>query len=420
MAQKVIKVYKAGQLAFGLNWSTLPGAAKQSAEVKKLVKERKAHRVSLVKTMSGKSVIGLSVGTPFKGSALAAAALFARLLNGGNGLFVYQFEDDSYALIGVMDGVPMPGFDRVAARTEIEQLATDFAALSTGVDLPVYGNVEISGANNPLSPAELVSQNRKGIKDAQLRSTQMPIGLVVGVVLVAVAVAGGAVFYKQWQEEIEKKREAERQIANPNAWYAEQITPILAHAGYPAHKVVSIFVDELDKLPLYHAGWKLDKASCVPGSCALTWTIESGGSFGSFKDHLLPYCQNVVYKPDLKTIECTLSFKMPESVQGLQATSLPAQAAYEFEQDDNNQRNAGLFPSVTREPALNIVTLPPSVRESDIAQVINMGTWTFNGAIIHADVLNQLPPNMTLETFNVGFVPGVFSLSAQGKYYVQK
>lgn len=147
----IIHVGKA-QLAFGLQWSTLPGVGKHAHEVNKLVKDNQAQFVTVFqRNESSKAMVGLLGNSKdkkskkskdknskdksnqdknvqdenvqaessratksiksVKGKILSAAVLFARAVPTPNAMFVYRFPDDSCVFIGILDGVPMPGYD---------------------------------------------------------------------------------------------------------------------------------------------------------------------------------------------------------------------------------------------------------------------------------------------------------------------
>lgn len=459
------------QLAFGLQWSTLPGVGKQAHEVSKLVKDNHAQFVTVFKrNESSKAMVGLLGNSKdksgkdksnkdknskdgnnevennaaenirdkkriqsVKGKTLSAAVLFARAVPTPNAMFIYRFPDDLCVFIGILDGVPMPGYDSCGSAKHVQQLLTQFMRLRQGrqgVALKLYGNMTFDGVEAPsnLSLQELLVASRKTLQEAVLTPTRFPVSTIVVAVVLLASLFAAYAGYGVWKKQSRKPSSITQQETDPNRWYQESLPRTLADAGYSARKVAPHLLDTINGMELFHAGWSLSSMKCKPGSCDVTWKIIPGGSFQSFKEALPSLShsstpsnlQNVQYQKDLKTISATLAFDLPKEMKGLKVETLPKQAEFEFNQDDRNQRMTGLYPLITRKPTQNVLAIPTSMDESRLNNAINVGEWEARGFFHQADMLQVLPENMTLESLEVSFAPGAFTLFCQGKYYVKK
>lgn len=426
MVTSVLKLRKGGQVAFGLEWSTLPGISKQRAEVKDLVKQYAAKRVALYDCPTGGSIVGLlKTKKRVKGRAFAAAALFSKYVGDETAMYCHDLGNGFYGFVGSVGGMPLPGFDVVGTPDQVYNVASRFKDLHRGNSIPLYGDVGIVGQDpTPVSPEDMVGRNKRQLKGALLRATKIPAEyFLIGLVLAVCAVAGPKM-YAKWQADRAAERarleQETQQKLDPNAWYANTVAPILATAGFSAAKVTEHLLKHVDVLPLYHAGWKLESAKCNFKSCLVALSMEPGSSLGEIKGNPFPGIQNVTFDVKARTLSGSLEVSAPsKDLEGVKEGDLPKVSEFEFDQDDNNIKNEKVFKAIVREAYANVVTMPPTIAQAEIRQPIVMGAWRYDGDINGIDVIRTLPSNMTLESMTVNFSTTPFGLSAEGKYYAK-
>lgn len=427
MTTSVLKVGRQGKVAFGLEWSTMPGLGKQRHEVRELVKQHSAKRVAVVSTPTGGSIVGLlKTKRAIKGKTLAAAALFAKFVGDRTAMFCHDLGNGFYSFIGAAEGSPLPGYDVVGTPHHIANVAAQFKDLHRSSSLPLYGTVAIGGQDpSALTLEQLVGGNRKLAKGAVLRATKIPTEyLIVGIMLAVCAVTGPRL-YAKWQADRAAERmrveQENQQKLDPKAWYASAVAPILATAGYPAAKATDHLLRHVDVLPLYHAGWRLESVSCTFQNCSAALAMEPGSSLSEIKSNPFPGIKNVAFDVKAKTLSGVLDVIPPsKDLMGVDQLTLPNVAEFEFAQDDTNIKNEGVFNPVVRQPPVNIVSMPPSIQQTDIQNAVVMGAWKYEGDINGVDVIRSLPANMTLETVTLTFKGNPFGFRAEGKYYAKQ
>lgn len=427
MTTSVLKIGRQGKVAFGLEWSTLPGLGKARNEVRELVKQHGAKRVAVFPTPSGESIVGLlKTKKAVKGKTLSAAALFAKFAGEKTAMFCHDLGNGFYSFIGAAEGSPLPGYDVVGTPHHIANIAAHFKDLHRTKALPLYGTVAIGGQDpSALTLEQLAGMNKRQAKGAVLRATKIPAEYIVVALILAACAVAGPKFYAKWEADraAEKARieQEKQQKLDPNAWYASAVTPVLATAGYPAAKITDHLLGHVDVLPLYHAGWKLESASCDLQACSVALAMEPGGSLSEIKDSPFPGIKNVAFDVKAKTLTGALEIAPPsKSLLGVEQAALPHLADFEFTQDDTNIKNEGIFNPVVRQPHANIVSMPPSIQQTDIRNAVVMGSWKYEGDINGVDVVRTLPANMTLESVTVTLKSNPFGFKAEGKYYAKQ
>ncbi|WP_194725564.1 type 4b pilus protein PilO2 [Noviherbaspirillum malthae] len=426
MTTSFLKVGRRGKLAFGLEWSTLPGVGKQRSEIKELIKRHDARRVTVFHALAGGAIVGLlKTKTAVKGQVLSAAAMFARRADDRTAMFCHDLGNGFYSFIGVAEGMPLPGYDVVGTPHHIANVAAHFKDLHGDVSIPLYGTVAIGGQDpSVLTPEQLIGNSKKRAKDAVLRATKIPAEYLVLALIAGACAIAGPKMYAKWEADRAAERaraeQESQQKLDPNAWYASAVTPILATAGYPAAKATDHLLEQIDVLPLYHAGWMLESASCTYQACSLVLTMEPGSSLSEIKSNPLPGIKNVAFDVKAKSLSGEIAVNAPsKDWNGIEQASLPFIGDFDFAQDDSNIKNEGIFKPVVRTPPVNIVAMPPSIQQTDIRNAVVMGTWKYDGDIHGVDVIRSLPANMTLDSITVNLKSNPFGFKAEGKYYAK-
>ena len=422
-------------IAFGLLWAKLPGVGRTGKEIRQLAEDHDANDYVSLKIGDRHVLIGLLPKTVViekgakKSAALSAAGMLTAKLGASitNALFAFRLKN-RIAIIGFRNGMPLVGFDVVVAEKDVAGVVADFLKL-LGEDAPsvqFFGDAKAFAGRHP-EPIDLPWFANVDIKKAglsTLKRVKQPVGLIVGAVVFAAVAIGGLQYYEHYQEE-EVKRQRTVNI-DPNIEYSRSVSTVLAAAGYPALTLASQIIDVVNRLPMYHQGWRLQLASCSPGQCVLTWTNDDGGTYQSFAAAPLAggRMEKITYREGLTGLDMVLQFPM-QGQQGVKADVLPSADRFvlDFGARAQQMKEAGL--TVTMEKA-NIVGLPPvrpgqpPVTENVLKDPIKEGRWTLTGDWMFYEALTYLPPNMTIDKFDVAVSAGAISMTIGGKYYVKK
>lgn len=422
-------------IAFGLLWAKLPGVGRTKSEIQQLAEDHEANDYVSLSISDRNVLIGLLPKTAVidkgakKSAALPAAGMLAAKLGSSisNALFAFRLKN-RIAVIGFRNGMPLVGFDVVVAEKDVARVVADFLRL-LGEDAPsvqFFGDKAAFAGRNADS-FELIWFSNIDIKKtglAALKRVKQPVGLIVAAAVFGAIVIGGMQYYEIYQEEQIKRQRTVN--LDPNVEYSRSVSATLAAAGYPAFTLAGQVIDVVNRLPMYHQGWRLQLASCSPGQCVLTWTNEDGGTYQSFTAAPLSggRMEKITYREGLTGLDMALQFPM-KGEQGIKGDMLPSVDRFVMDFGSRAQKMKEAGVTVTMEKA-NIIGLPPArpgqtpITENVLKDPIKEGRWTLTGDWMFYEALTYLPPNMTIDKFDVAVSSEAISMTIGGKYYVKK
>ena len=422
-------------IAFGMLWDRLPGVKIASSTVSKAATKYSASSYVSLPAKDGKRSIGLLADTALvergasRKAAASAAALLAIAYPGfDNAVFGIALPGGKIAFIGFRAGVPLIGFDRIVGSDLLDELTADFLK---EFDEQTAPTVQFHGTTDIFPGRSVVdfdgewfdTLTKKAVAAARLRRAKAPISLIVGAVLAAAAAYGALALYDQHQQESIKKVAPVKQ--DPQVVYNKSATEYLAAVTTGSY-AAGPMTDKINALPMFHQGWRLDKASCTPTSCTLTWTNLDGGTYLSFASASLPgvikYETN--YKEGMTGLETTFEIKN-SAPKGMLIADLPKQDQFivNFGSQAQQMKAAGLAIALDKAAVVAIPAAPPGnppITESTLKEKVGEGTWAMTGDWTFYQALASLPKNMTVERLDVGVAGESMVMSATGKYYVKK
>jgi hypothetical protein len=252
-----------------------------------------------------------------------ALVLSEHFSTSGAELFVFE-NDGQFALVGLADTNPTPGFDAHGSRQEIEALAEEFIAMNSGQFIRVVGNVDWLPDMVDLQPTQLAERVNKRSRLRIIQSTNLKIALAVLTLLV---LGGLGLAYYKMQASWKLEQELLNIQKDTNAQYEAAIGAALAGAGPGGSSSLTSWREALKTVPTEVAGWELISLQCKAGKCLANWGRISG-NFADF-DSNFPYANEQRPKliPGEKTaqsLETEHPVKAPAAgAHGLQRAKLP-------------------------------------------------------------------------------------------------
>lgn len=422
-------------IAFGMLWDRIAGAKVPRSAISKAATKYSASSYVSLPLKDGKRSVGLLADTAGveKGAsrkgALSAAALLAVAYPGiDNAVFGLELPGGKIAFMGFRSGAPLIGFDRIVGSDVLNELVADFLREFDEQSAPT---VVFHGASD-VFPGRTVEEfdsewfttiPKKVLATARLRRAKAPTALVIASVLVLLAAYSGLNMYDEHQRESLKKAKPVAQ--NPQVLYEKSVTEYLA-AATRASLTAGAMTDKVNRLPLFHQGWRLEKASCTPETCTLSWTNSDGGTYQSFAAAQLPgvTTYQTAYKEGMTGLETTFTVNN-DAPKGFQMATLPKQDQFvlSFGTKAQQMKAAGVAITLDKGAVVAIPTAPagtPPITEASLKEKVVEGNWTMTGDWTFYQALASLPTNMTVELLEVGVSGDSIVMSVKGKYYVKK
>lgn len=420
------------RLVYGADWTTAPGADDFRKEVRVLAKEHGAKYYVALPREGLQPLLGFV--PVVKGGATklySAAALLPRFdPEMDNAIYGFEVGDGLYAIICCTGGLPM--FDEVVGADQVDQWINRFlgqlgeVAGSTvrykgDASVFAYRDVEVEAFH-----FDLGALSDDDFKAAQFKAAHPPVVLIAVTLAMLAAALGGWYAYDEYQQEQLRKRSAQQ--VDPNLLYDQSVTKALAESGVRAVVASRQIAEQMDKMPKYQGGWRLDKMSCKPpASCTSEWGGDNMpmASVQAFADEL-PKGWVAQYKSDFASITVThddsTAGKLPE---GLKRDELPSAETFVLRIGTLIQqlKPLGINIQVQAPKTFAIPPVPagqPPITENVLRKPVKEGIWSATLPMWAVDTLYNLPVNMMLGSMTLTTAGKDHLLQAEGKYYVGK
>jgi hypothetical protein len=277
-----------------------------------------AHKVARVVNSYGTIMVGQylpKLDPPRKGKRLVSfAALMAIFLKEErHALVCLELGPGVAAMVGIVNGLPLPDTDRYGLRENVIKMAVDF--LSDYPEATVYGNIKEldSGRLKSLEIEKLLQEKNasKWVKAAEIRPLAGTSKLT-WVIALALVLFAAYVGYDHYQSK--KKAAASAQSAvqekSPEQRYAEGLSAAIEQEGMSIVAARQMF-ETLNTMTLLQAGWRVSRLQCNRGGCAAVWVRLASTS--SFEDLVQALGQReVVLQPDQTGLQ-TIAIVIPNA-----------------------------------------------------------------------------------------------------------
>lgn len=422
-------------IAFGMRWDRLSADKVARSAISNAAAKYAASSYVLLPARDGKRSIGLLANAAFvaKGAsrkkAISASALLASAYPGiDNAVFGVELPSGKAAFMGFRSGSPLIGFDRVTTLELLPEVTADFLKEFDEQSAPTvrFHAVEglFGGRNvNEFDSAWFTALPKKTLVAARVRRAQAPTKLVITGVLAIAAAYGALTAYEHHQEDLQKRAPPVAQ--DPQVLYEKSANEYLS-AAVAGSQTAGPMTAKINRLPMYHQGWKLEKATCAPETCTLSWNNSDGGTYRSFAASPLPGLPDsqTTYKEGMTGLESTFTITS-EGPKGFRMDELPKQEQFVmyFGSKAQEMKGAGLEISLAQGAVVAMPPTPagtPTITEQVLKEKVVEGTWKMTGNWAFYQALASLPGNMTVELVEVGVADDSMSMSVTGKYYVKK
>lgn len=272
-------------LVFGVRWSPVS----KSSPLRKQLKVGRQKKYPYFVLASEKTAVGLIGAFPEsvdrKVKKYSASLVLSEFFStSGAELFVFEYAGQC-ALVGMSENNPLPGFDAMGTRGEIQALAQEFMEMNSERQIRYVGNVDWLDDISQMPPAQMVERLNSR---ARLRAMPNPT-LQLSILALALLVGGslwGASNYleKAWAE---KQIQINPPPPNPNFAYERSIAADLEKAGQAGNQTLNAWKKLFRTVPVESGGWLLQSFECKPHECTGKWRSESS-SFEDF-EKAFPY-----------------------------------------------------------------------------------------------------------------------------------
>lgn len=422
-------------IAFGMRWDRIPVGKVARSAVSNAAAKYAASSYVLLPARDGKRSIGLLANSVFveKGAsrkkATSAAVLLASAYPGiDNAVFGVVLPGGKVAFLGFRSGAPLIGFDRVTTLELLPEVTADFLKEFDEQTAPTIKFHAVDGLfagrhADEFDSTWFIALPKKTLVAARVRRAQAPTKVVVTGVLAMAAAYGAFMAYEQHQQDLQKRAPPVAQ--DPQVLYEKSANEYLSVA-VAGSQTAGPMTAKINRLPMYHQGWKLEKATCAPETCTLSWNNSDGGTYRSFAASPLPGLPDsqTSYKEGMSGLESTFAITS-EGPKGFRMDELPKQEQFVmfFGSKAQEMKGAGLEISLAQGAVVAMPPTPagtPPITEQVLKEKVVEGTWKMTGNWAFYQALASLPGNMTVELVEVGVADDSMSMSVTGKYYVKK
>jgi hypothetical protein len=354
----------------------------------------------------------------------ASLQLVQSVSQGGMELFVFQLDQELYALVALNDSRPIVDFEKIGSRSDILSLAGEFQLAQVGHTIRQAGNTGALEHEEPIKLSEAF-----GRLDETTRIKKIPdyklllIGLAVALGL---GLAVNFVHSYLNAEKIKQRQAREARERDPNFVYEKAIGASMQDIGLPARVQLERWRTTLRPIPVSRQGWTLTSIVCLPQECKLAWKR----SYGSFIDFYAASQANEMGhvenqdagNPANSRIETTLKVSaMPEGRPGLDRQALTGLTDIQRPLASQLQDLSLLSASKV---SMKVAELYPATGGLNVAQIdkpVVRGEWTFTHDLWSLDEVNFTQASLVLEsiTLSPDEKSGQWTYSLKGHYYAK-
>ena len=433
------------QLVYGVDWHALDGIGSLPEQANALARKNKANLYAVFEN-SGRgtdSLTGLAKSKNTKQSSFPAASVFALSVKKPAALYVGPHPDGiNLVLIGLLQGMPSPSYDKVGSLSDILTVANEYSAyLTEGGPLYVHKALDkVDGASdagiglrtflerhgNTLSlvdampGTELLSEPE--IQTYAFQKAGLNASLKIATIsFLALALCG--IGYTAWSKYDEAQNAAAQKrarealalktyISARDAAFADKPTTVASLAGPVIWQYVS-------PMRAQRAQWNLSTITCTT-SCDWVYTKKSDANFKGLLKTVSP-SESVLMKLE-KLDQSTLTEAIPgfKDVPKVDLAALVNQVPNASTPSNDLVVSFGTTAQLMQRAGL-IVTLSAATPLGDPTPVqrlpagqqatVRAGTWTIAGpSFTFVDAMRRMPGNASLSKV-------VFTLSKAGDTY---
>jgi hypothetical protein len=333
-----------------------------------------------------------------KGKTLVSFAAFmaAYLKDERQALVCLETGPGTAAMVGLVNGLPVPDADRYGSREDIVKLAAEF--LSDYPEATCYGNVQgfDTQAMKPLDLDGLMSDKFAAqlIRLARIRPLSAGGSPLVWVLILVAFVIVGYMGYDYYETKIKPPPPPLAQAQQekpPEQIYAEGLNAAIRQQGMSVAAALQL-IQAARSETLVQPGWRMTRLKCSAGACSALWVRQTNSA--SFEDLVQALGgEKIQLQPDQTALQA-VSFPMANTESGYpDPLALPKKQDAWVSLLSPLQRTAGRVPfAVTAGAAFPVQGLTPP-------NSIFKNEFTVSGPVWADTYLSALPTWVMIKEF---------------------
>jgi len=313
------------RLVHGLTWVQAGGGDRAS------IKDAAGDARLIARVVSPDDAVAVGqflqkIGASAKGKRLVSFAAFmaAVLREERQALVCVELSPGVSAMVGLVDGCPVPRSDNIGSRQEIDKLAEEF--LAAYPDAGVFGNLD-EIANRQLQPLDVAALAEDPEAAALLRASELrgvpSTRSYSWLFLLALVAIGGYVAYDYYEGKARAARLAAQQPVekSPEQIYAEGLEAAIRQEGMSVG-VAGGILKKLSAQSMQVPGWRVSRLQCVGGGCAALWVRTAKAA--SFADLVQALGKDkITLQPDQTGVQSLPLPAAPETSKYPDTAALP-------------------------------------------------------------------------------------------------
>jgi hypothetical protein len=417
------------QISYGVDWFALDGIGTSKEQSNALAKAKKCKAYSLFEGSGegSESLVGLIKTKVGKSSVMPAASIFAAHVNSAIALYIGpSTQGDQLALLGLLQGMPSPSYDKVGSAKQILEVANEYSQyLAQGGALYVHraigDYVEMEAFCQRFATSLTIVESLPGTEQIpQLQgfrfsdagnSDLSKVMWGVGSTLAVCAVAG--ISWNIYSTQLETKERAR----------AQEKIDLQAYLGTrnDGFKSAPIFIASTIAAPIWNyvrqgsvnrAKWQLSSVTCNVQTCHWKYAGKKDATFKGLLETVSSSEQAALSLAKLDEISVIESIKTLDSSPTLDLDSIEVDEGLTASLGTTAQtmQRAGLSVAIGSTSPLGDPLLAKKLKKR--SSMRHSGTWSITGPNeTFVDALKRLPGNAILSSVE-------FKLADQGDTFV--
>ena len=432
------------EIAYGVEWHALDGIGSLPDQANKLAKVHKCKAYALFENQGqgADSLAGFMKTKVGKRTVFPAATLFAQTINSATGLYIGpDSTSQNLALIGLLQGMPSPSYDKVGSVAQILDAANEYSTyLTKGGALYVHESVghipemgefltrnsSIMTLVQSLPGSELAvataTQEPYRFKDAGSKTFTKVAWSVAGTVILAGGAFAGWTYYSEQLEATERKKTQER--IDLQVYTASRDAAFNAQSTLVASQIAPSIWNYVRQGKATRAQWELTSVNCVASNCV--W------SYAKMKDASFKGIVNTVSGTQTPALElskldaASVSEAIPDqgALPKLELSAIGSDPATDlvvsFGSTAQVMQRAGLTVGLGAAKYLGDEPLAKKLKANNQLVVRKAGTWDITGPSgTFVDAMRRMPGNATLTSVEFKLINLGDTYTAKGRYFTK-
>ena len=428
------------EIVYGVDWYALDGIGTLTDQANKLSRVHKGKAYALFENQGqgADSLVGFIKAKVGQRAVWPAATLFAQSIKKATALYIGpDSTGQNLALIGLLQGMPSPSYDKVGSVAQILEAATEYGTyLTKGGELYVHEsvghipemgeflerNTSIIKIVQALPGSELavsnITQDAYRFKDAGTKTlTKLAWGVAGAVVLGGLAFAGWT-YYSEQLEATERKKAQEK--LDIKSYTASRDAAFNAQATLVASQIAPTVWNYVRQGKVSRAQWQLTGIDCVATSCVWSYAKKKDASFKGMVSTV-----SATQTPALelsKLDAASVSEAIPDlgTLPKLELSAIGndpvTDLVVSFGSTAQVMQRAGLTVAIGEAGYLGDKSMAKKLKANS-PLVRKAGVWTITGpSNTFVDAMRRMPGNATLSNVEFKLASLGDTFTAKGRY----